>query len=106
MRVAPFESCLVCLRGDVDTAFGLRGSAEFSIAFLIAKLEMQDDEATQCMAVYYEQEFGCDPGMVPDGLVEVAIRLCRRCAAKKGIAVSSVATSTGLRTYSSPDDSA
>jgi hypothetical protein len=27
-RVAPYESCVACFRGDTDTAFVLRGEAE------------------------------------------------------------------------------
>jgi hypothetical protein len=52
------------------------------------------------------QRYGCDPGMVPAGELDVAVRLCRDCAAKTGAIVVDVKTAEGgepVRGYSQPN---
>lgn len=87
-KVAPFESCVSCLKGDTTTAFAVKGSAEAAIAALHLKggLSVEDAEAT--VLAYAEHELGCDPGKVPGGDEHVFVfRLCRECAEQTRVSV-------------------
>ena len=50
---------------------------------------------------FAESELECDPGMVPGGDIEVAIRLCRDCAGKAG---ANVGEFPHLPLYEQPDE--
>jgi hypothetical protein len=91
-RVAPFESCVVCLRGDTDTGLVVRGEAEFVVAFLHAQLGVPVEQATGTIEAYAERELGCEPGKIPDGSSDYAMRLCRDCARKAGVKVGTVSS--------------
>jgi len=65
-RVAPFQSCVVCSKGDTDTAVGFRGEAEWCIAAL-SKLGMPLDQAEATFLYFAEQELDSSVG----GLVEL-----------------------------------
>lgn len=72
-------SCIVCFQGT-DTGLMLRGDAEWIIAGLM-HLGMRDfDEAAAVVA----HGHGCDPGMVPDGVLSPAIQVCESCVKKSG----------------------
>jgi hypothetical protein len=45
------------------------------------------DQADAVVMQFAEHELGCDPGKVPVGEITYAIRLCRDCARKTGVAV-------------------
>jgi hypothetical protein len=85
-RVAPFQSCVVCLRGDVTTMIVLRGQAEWAIAGLM-RLGIPRDQAMGTVEKFAETELGCRPGKVPDGTFDYAARVCRECAEKAGCRV-------------------
>lgn len=103
MAVAPFESCVACLRGDTDTALVLRGEAEFVVAVLHAKLGLPIEQATGTVQAFAEQELGCEPGKVPEGWSDHTIRLCQDCAAGAGLSVEKVGAGT-LPGYAQPAD--
>jgi hypothetical protein len=90
MNVAPFESCVACYRADTDTGLALRGEAEFGAAFLHAKLGLPMEDALGTIQVFAERESGCEPGIVPGGRFDLAIRLCRSCAEKAGVSVGEI----------------
>jgi hypothetical protein len=50
-------SCVTCLQGT-DTVVGLKGEAEWMIAFLVAKLQIPTEEAI----IMFSLAHGCDPG--------------------------------------------
>jgi hypothetical protein len=91
-------SCVSCLRGT-DTAIGLRGEAEWMIAFLVAKLQMPMEEAVTTFSV----ATGCDPGNVPSGEFAVRVTLCKECAGKAGLQVGLQVDET-LPSYQMPTD--
>ena len=49
------------------------------------------DQAQATFLVYAEQELGCDPGMVPAGVVTMGVRLCRDCARENDVEVGDLA---------------
>jgi hypothetical protein len=89
MEVAPYESCIVCFRGDTTTAIGFRGEAEWCIAGLL-RLGVPPDQAEATFLPFAKHELGCDPGTVPDGQIDYAVRLCRACANRVGAHVGDV----------------
>jgi phage tail sheath gpL-like len=88
--VAPYESCIACLKGDVSTAVAFRGEAEFIIAGIHKAAGIPVELATATFAAFAEQELGCDPGTVPTGQVTHAVRLCTDCAQRTGTTVAPV----------------
>jgi hypothetical protein len=83
-RLAPFDSCIGCYRGDVNTGFAAEGDAEFIVVVLHKAAGIPLDEARATFNVYAEHELGCTPGKVPSGRVSLAFRLCGDCAEKHG----------------------
>jgi hypothetical protein len=82
--VAPFDSCVVCLKGDVTTAVAFRGDAEWSIAALTA-LGVPDDQAYGVFrAAMEDQGWTGDPDEVPGGEVVMGLRVCAECVEKSG----------------------
>ncbi len=79
-KVAPFESCVGCFRGDVATAVHLEGHAEFIVAGVHRLAGLTTKEASATL----EAAWGTDRGMVPAGRTRVVVRLCDDCAAKTG----------------------
>jgi hypothetical protein len=69
-----FGACVVCRRGT-DTALGFEGDAEWVLVGLGA-LGMPEERAVLLVGAQY----GCDPGMVPDGTVSFPVRICAECA--------------------------
>jgi len=90
MRPAPGQSCVVCDRGDTDTAIAFHGEAEFAIAALHAKLGLSLDEAMATVRVFSEHELGCEPGMVRRGEFTYLFPVCQECADKAGLPVGQV----------------
>ena len=92
--VAPYESCIACLRGDTTTIVSVQGEAEFVIAVMhhLAGLSLEDAQRT--FLVIAAREYGCDPGSVPGGRITTGFRLCRDCAAKTGAHVVEVRDAT------------
>jgi hypothetical protein len=86
-KVAPFESCIVCFAGDTTTGLILRGEAEW-IAAALCKLGLPEEQAYQTFFYVAENELGCDPGMVPAGVVDVAFRVCAPSASRAGMEVA------------------
>jgi hypothetical protein len=101
-KIAPFESCIACFKGDTRTAVLLEGEAEWHIAALMHWAGLDQETATATFQVYAEQNLGCDPGMVPSGRVENGFRLCRDCARKTGVEVSEVVPGTVGHVYVQP----
>lgn len=89
-RVAPFESCIACYKGDVTTGVAVQGEVEFLAAALHKLAGLPLDEAAATAGMFAEDEMGCDPGMVPVGEVTVVIRLCRECAEQTGTQVGEI----------------
>jgi hypothetical protein len=84
-KVAPYKSCMGCLRGDTDTVVPVQGDAEWIIAVMARVAAMSVEEASGTFGVMSQQEFGTDPGKVPVGERTVMIRICRDCAEATGI---------------------
>jgi hypothetical protein len=101
-KVAPYDSCVSCFKGDTTTGFGVRGSAEAAVAMLAKFGGMSQDKATATFLVYAEQDLGCDPGMVPTGQIEVGFRLCRDCAERTGTHVGELPGQ--IPAYGFPED--
>lgn len=70
------RSCCVCLRGT-DTALAFKGEGEWLIAG-IHSLGVPMDDAIPMVS----NALGAPPGEVPDGMVEIGVRVCSACAAK------------------------
>ncbi len=60
------------------------------------------DEAAQTFLVVAERELGCDPGVVPAGVLTVPVRLCRECGQKTGTPVDEA--TEGVPVLESSDD--
>jgi hypothetical protein len=86
-RVAPYQSCVACFKGDVNTGFAALGEAEFVMAAMHKMAGLTIEEASATFGALAVQKMGCDPGMVPSGRQNVIIRLCRECAGKMGTPV-------------------
>lgn len=91
-EVAPFESCIRCMRGDTTTAFFLRGGAEWHTAGLHVLAGIPEDQAEAMVLTSAERQFGCESGMVPPGSFDQGFRLCRECASELGTNVGEVAS--------------
>lgn len=98
MQVAPYESCVSCFRGDTTTGVAIRGEAEAAIAFLLT-VGLPEDQAYATAAVVFEQEMGCDPGMVPSGIHDFPFRICAECAGKINTNMKVGEISEGLPLY-------
>jgi hypothetical protein len=72
-------SCVVCLQG-CDTGLAFRGEAEWAIAGLL-NLGIPQDQAAATLEAFT----GSEPGMVPNGIITVPVRLCEVCLAKSGL---------------------
>jgi hypothetical protein len=83
-RVAPFDACVSCFKGDTTTVAVVEGSAEFHIVSLQKLAGLTLKEAYATFDVMSGQQYGTDPGKVPVGDPTGAIRLCSDCAAKTG----------------------
>jgi hypothetical protein len=87
-RVAPYQSCIACFRGDTRTGFAAAGEAEFIVVAIHKTAGIPIDQAEGTFKVVAEHEMGCDPGMVPAGEVTALFRLCRDCADKTSTSVA------------------
>lgn len=90
-KVAPYDSCIACYRGDVTTAVAFQGEAEFVVAGIRRATGIPLEQAEATFMAFAENELGCDPGMVPTGRITQAVRLCVACAMKAGTEVGPVA---------------
>jgi hypothetical protein len=89
-KVAPFESCTSCLRGDTTTVMVLVGSAEWLVSGLNRGAGIPMEEALQMVRFLAEDKYGCEPGDVLPWM-RMDLRLCTECAAKTGGSVAEVA---------------
>jgi hypothetical protein len=89
-KVAPYDACVGCYRGDTTTAVAAKGEAEFIVAAIHRAAGIPIEEAQDTFLVIAEQEMGCEPGTVPKGTVTTAIRLCPDCASKTGTKIGSL----------------
>jgi len=87
-RIAPFDSCIACFKGDTRTVVLLEGEAEWCIVALSRWAGIGLEEAQATFLVYAEHDLDCEPGMVPDGRIEHGFRLCRECAEQTSVEVS------------------
>jgi hypothetical protein len=87
-KVAPYESCTACFKGDTTTAVQLEGEAEWQIAALMHWAGLAQDEAAATFLVCAEYTLGCEPGLVPSGRFACGFRLCRDCAARTTVEVT------------------
>jgi hypothetical protein len=78
-EVAPFESCLVCFRGDVPTGVAFEGEAEYLTASLVV-LGIPEDQASALVKLQAHDEYGCDVGFVPTCDMLGRYRVCTSCA--------------------------
>lgn len=69
-------TCISCLT-PTDTALCLWGEAEWHLAFL-----QRSGIPKRQVSALLEQEFNCDPGKVPVGVVLMPCRICQRCAGR------------------------
>jgi hypothetical protein len=87
MEVAPFESCIVCYRGDVMTGIAFRGEAEWVLAGLKV-LGVPEEDVYPTLRVFLEEEgWTGAPDEVPSGQITVPVRVCADCAAKTPFSV-------------------
>lgn len=90
MDVAPFESCIVCFKGDTATAMAVEGEAEWILAALVA-LGIDEATAEAVFRGHLEREgWTGGPDEVPGGRVQLAFRLCSVCAEKVNFRVGPV----------------
>ncbi len=85
MQVAPYDACVRCMKGDVDTGLAARGEAEWIIA--AAMHLVGDREEGTAMAIASFKERGAPPGEVPSGTLTEAFRLCPECASELDVEV-------------------
>ena len=90
-KVAPFESCVACLRGDTNTGLALEGEGEWVIAGLM-RMEIPKRDATVLVEDAAVERYGCDPGKLPVEVMQIPYRVCAECAAKAGLTVGPVET--------------
>lgn len=79
--VAPFESCIACLKGDTATGLLLEGEPEWIIATLQHVVDLPLVEAKAAMQTDVVTE-------TPGGRIRMGLRLCHECAAKAGVEVT------------------
>ena len=94
-KVAPYQSCVKCFKGDTTTAVGLYGNAEFVVVFLTGALGLEREEAEGTMLGMAEHLHGCALGKVPDGRQEWAMRLCLDCATAADVRVGDISDAAG-----------
>jgi hypothetical protein len=82
--IAPYDSCIGCFRGDVDTAVAFRGEAEFIMAGLHVMCGIPEDQSEALVHMYAREDLGCEPGMVPGGEFTMIVQLCQECADRTG----------------------
>lgn len=85
--VAPHESCIVCFKGDVTTAIGFEGEAEFIMGALYA-MGVPFDQAKAIVEAFTAAECGCALGQVPSSDISMDFRICRSCGQKIGLEAS------------------
>jgi hypothetical protein len=88
--ICPHEPCVVCFRGDTDTALALIGDPEFYLLMLV-KLGLQPDEAINTLKVVQDEG-----GLDHDHLL---IRVCHRCATVAELEVATVVEGRPVPTY-------
>jgi hypothetical protein len=74
-------TCIVCLT-PTDTGLGFRGEAEFVIAGLRVLGVPEDEEYTTFRAGWADAGHDLEDGEVPDGIIEVPVRVCTRCVSR------------------------
>jgi hypothetical protein len=87
-KIAPYRSCVSCLKGDTSTAVQTEGEAEWCAAALSHFAGIDTETATTMVEMHAEEELGCEPGMVPAGRIAFTFRLCRDCARRTGVDVT------------------
>jgi hypothetical protein len=92
--VTPFNSCVAC-HHSATTAVFFEGSARFVVAGLTVVAGMPMGEAEAKVRVAWHEKYGTDPGMVPNGRLTEAARLCRACAAKTGLRIAEIPAEAG-----------
>ena len=80
-NVAPYESCIVCFKGDTTTAVAFRGPAEWLIAGLW-RLGVPKEQAEATILQLAHDEYECDYGQVPPGEMQNVVLVCEDCASK------------------------
>src|SRR5205823_6520910 len=85
-RTAPYHSCIGCYRGDTTTKLMFVGQPEF-VAAGLTKIGIEEPVAVALVQSCAHDEYGCQRGMVPDGDMEIAVRLCRDCPHTAGLEV-------------------
>jgi hypothetical protein len=81
-RLAPFDACIACYRGDTTTALAFRGEAEWILAGLHV-LGLSEDEAYAALRRALEDEgWEGAPDEVPRGTLVKAFCVCKDCAKK------------------------
>ncbi len=95
-------TCVGCLM-PTDTGLGLRGPAEWHLAFLV-NLGMNEQEALGTFQAGMRDAGWPGPdedGDIPDGIIDLAYRVCARCAGRAGHMRVALATAgAALPTYS------
>lgn len=77
-RVAPYDACVACFKGDTTTTVGFAGEPEFVIAAIHKSAAIPMWQAEALLRAHCEEE-GSPKGKVPS-LLTLGIRLCGDCA--------------------------
>jgi len=84
-KLAPFESCVACFRGDTTTGFAISGEPGFIVDTMRASTGVVVNRAS-----------------VPSGQQHITIRLCRKCARLRGTRIGHL-NGDSLPRYDSAD---
>ena len=82
-KLAPYQSCVSCYKGDTTTVIAVKGTAEFHAAALVTLAGLPIQEAIGTV-----QAAALDLGHDIGGRYKGGFRLCRDCATKTGAKVT------------------
>lgn len=87
MKVAPYDACVACLRGDTTTGFGLRGEPIWFMAVLHSKIGLSPERAQDLVEAAVES-MGFAPSALQEQLqIEIDVRVCSECASTHDLEV-------------------
>jgi hypothetical protein len=101
-KVAPFHSCIACLKGDTSTLVQVEGDWRYQIAALETLAGLEHNEAAATFQAYCEHDSGLSTW--PEGRMTFGFRLCRDCAEKYEVDICDTGDEM-LTVYVQPEES-